>query len=292
MGTRLSTEPGSKNRGAYGFRLVPPAYEQALPDLTPLEGDAVSVALEWRHAVGLADQWLIEPDRVMLRERGKSLLDVRRDPPSIALDFAETVTPEVVVHPVLTPPIAILARWRGDLTLHAGSFFANDRAWAVVGAREAGKSTTLARLAERGYPLLADDLLVLDEDVVRAGPACIDLRPDVAERMPEARPLGEVGNRPRYRLTAPPGPPRAKIGGFFLMDWSEDASFELELIPPTDALRVVYEQEYMGLMGPAEPGKILDLLGTPMWRVRRPRDWRVEDECINRILEVTEAGAA
>ena len=38
-------------------------------------------------------------------------------------------------------------------------------------------------------------------------------------------------------------------------------------MPPGEALQIVYEQEYMGLLGPADPAKILDLLNTPMWRV-------------------------
>ena len=281
---------GGKQSGAYGFRLVLPRHEPELPDLIPLDGDALEVALEWRHAACLVTRADVEPDHVSLRERGNALLEVHRDPPSITLELPEEVTPDALVHPLLTPPISILARWRGDLTLHAGGFFANDRAWAVLGAREAGKSTTLAMLAERGLPLLADDLLVLDEGVVRAGPACIDLRPDVAERMPAARYLGEVGGRPRYRLAAPSGPARARLAGFFLMGWSEDDRVSVERVPASEALAIVYEQEYIGLLGAADPDKIFDLLEVPMWRVRRPADWKVRDEAIDRILEI--AGAA
>jgi hypothetical protein len=278
---------GNDGRGAYGFRLVPTPDQPQLPDLIEVDGDAVSVALECRQASGLVERNRVDEDVVSLGERGRSLLEVRREPASITLEFPEPTTPEALVHPLLTPPISILARWRGDLTLHAGSFFANGRAWAVLGAREAGKSTTLANLAERGYPLLADDLLVLDDGVVRAGPACIDLRPDVAERMPAARFLGEVGKRPRYRLTAPPGPPRAELGGFFQLGWSEEETVRVEAVPPAAALPVVYEQEYIGLLGAADPRKILDLLGVPMWRILRPRRWDVGEQALERMLEIT-----
>ena len=188
--------------------------------------------------------------------------------------------------------MSILARWRGDLTLHAGAFFANGRAWAVMGEREAGKSTALAQLAERGCPLLADDLLVVDEGVVRAGPACIDLRPDVAERMPGARYLGEVGDRPRYRLSARAGPARAQLGGFFLMGWGEEPTVSADPVPASEALRIVYEQEYIGLLGPADPARVLDLLGVPMWRIRRPADWSFTDETAQRMLEISARDAA
>lgn len=290
MTARVGGEMASGRRGAYGFRLVPPAHEPELPDLIEVDGQASEVALEWRHASGLVERNKVDPGLVSLGERGRSLLEVRRQPASITLEFPERVTPEALVHPLLTPPISILARWRGDLTLHAGAFFADGLAWAVLGAREAGKSTTLAQLAERGLPLLADDLLVLDDGVVRAGPACIDLRPDVAERTPGARFLGEVGKRPRYRLTAPPGPARAELGGFFLLGWSEDDSVRAEALPAGEALPVVYAQEYIGLLGAADPKKILDLLGVPMWRLQRPRDWRFSGESIERMLEIAARG--
>ncbi|HEX8959453.1 MAG TPA: hypothetical protein VF770_06485 [Solirubrobacterales bacterium] len=277
---------GPESRGAYGFRLVP-RHEIELPDLSPLDGDVLDVALEWRRASVLVERNRLDSECVSMGKRGSSLLEVRRDPATITLELPGETTPEMLVHPVLTAPISILARWRGDLTLHAGGFFANGRAWAVIGQREAGKSTALAMLAERGCPLLADDLLVLDRGIVRAGPACIDLRPDVAERIHGARYLGEVGDRPRYRLPAPHGPARAPLGGFFLLDWGDEGNVAVERLPTAEALRVVYEQEYIGLLGPADPQKILDLLGMPMWRVRRPPEWARGEETIEAILETT-----
>lgn len=281
---------GADRRGAYGFRLVP-RHEIELPDLLPVDEGAEPVALECRHATVLVMRTSRTPDCITAGTRGTSLLEVRRDPPSITLEFPEPASPEALVHPLLTPPISILARWRGDLTLHAGCFYAGGRAWGVVGTKEAGKSTMLANLAARGYPLMADDLLVLDEGVVRAGPSCIDLRPDVAERMPDARFLGEIGDRPRYRLTTPPAPTRAPLAGFFLLGWSEDDRVHVDRVPPTEALRVLYEQEYIALMGAVDPKKVLELLGTPMWRVERPPDWRFTEEALDRILDVAGAGS-
>jgi hypothetical protein len=281
---------GGESQGIYGFRLIAPQHRGELPDLSPQDGQTTDVKLEWRHASALVERNTVAEDRVSLAQRGRSSLEVRREPASITVELTEPATPETLIHPLLTPPIAILARWRGDLTLHAGSFFANDRAWAVVGAREAGKSTTLAMLAARGVPLLADDLLVLDEGVVRAGPTCIDLRPDVAERMQDARYLGVVAGRPRYRLSTPPGPARAKLGGLFLLEWGEAEKVEIEPVPTEEALKLFYKQEYVGLIGPGDPRKILDLLGTPTWRVRRPADWKRGDEALDRLLEVAAAG--
>jgi hypothetical protein len=105
--------------------------------------------------------------------------------------------------------------------------------------------------------------------------------------------MGEVGGRERFRLRTPDAPPRAPLAGFFLMDWGEDdETIGIERMDTSAALQVVYGQEYMGLLGPADPAKILELLGTPMWRVRRPRDWGATDQAIDRILEVATTGGA
>ena len=247
----------------------------------------MDVALECRHAAAIIEHRQVEDDLISVREPRFSSLEVRRDPASITLEFPDRASPEALVHPLLSLPLSILARWRGDLTLHAGAFYSNDRAWAVIGDREAGKSTMLAKIAEAGCPLLADDLLVLDGNVVRAGPACIDLRPDAAERIPNARYLGEIGSRPRHRLSTAPGPARAELGGFFLLGWDEDPTVRAEPMPAGEALRVVYDQEYFGLLGPGDPQRILELLDAPMWRVARPQDWSTTDEAVDRILETT-----
>jgi hypothetical protein len=277
---------GADSRGAYGFRLVFSGNGAQPPDLSPLPAEAPSIAVEWRHATALIARSRLGEDRVWVAERGGSSLEVRRVPPAITLELAEPASSDALIHPLLTGPISILARWRGDLTLHAGAFFAAGQAWGVLGRREAGKSTTLATLATRGFPLLADDLLVLDEGVVRAGPACVDLRPDAAWRLPGARFLGDVGGRPRHRLAVPAGPARAKLGGLFVLEWGEEATVAVDRVPASEALAILYAQEYIGLLGPADPEKVLDLLGTPMWRVRRPAEWSLAEATAERMLAI------
>lgn len=282
---------GAQPRGAYGFRLVLTSAQAGLPDLGPVEESASEVALEHYHAALRVDVEERDETRIATGRRAGSLLEVRRDPAAIRIDMPEEVSAEALVHPLLTVPISILARWRGDLTLHAGSFVAEGRAWAVVGGREAGKSTTLAELAQRGYPLMADDLLVLDGDLVRAGPTCVDLRPDVAERMPAARPMGEVGGRFRHRLSTPEGPASAPLGGIFLLEWGEGDAVRVEPVGSAEALQVIFRQEYIALLGPTDPVKVLELMEVPMWRVSRPRDWSRGEEAIDELLAVAAQAA-
>jgi hypothetical protein len=281
-----------QDRGAYGFRLVAPGLENGLPGLIPVPDDAPTVSLDWRRASARVGEETVEADRVVLARRRLNRMEVRRDPAEIILHLPEALDGEAIVHPLLTPPMAILARWRGDLTLHAGAFVSAGRAWGLVGEREAGKSTTLARLAERGCPIVADDLLVLQGTTAYAGPACIDLRPDVAERMPDTHFLGEVAGRPRHRMATPSAPPQVELGGFFVIGWSQDHEVRVEPLGAEEGLKAIYGHEYIGLLGPAEPERILDLLGTPMWRVSRPSDWAPADEAIERMLEITQGQAA
>jgi hypothetical protein len=55
-------------------------------------------------------------------------------------------------------------RLRGMLCLHAGVVAIDDGAVVILGEKGAGKSTCAAALAQRGYPLVADDSAVLEED--------------------------------------------------------------------------------------------------------------------------------
>jgi hypothetical protein len=131
-----------------------------------------------------------------------------------------------LVHPHLAPGAAVLARWLGRETLHAGAVLAGGGAWAMLGDRESGKSSTLDWLAAHGHPVLADDLLVLDGSDVLAGPRCIDLRADAAQRLGAGEPLGVVGTRERWRLRLGPLASSAPLRGWGILDWGDDVAVE------------------------------------------------------------------
>lgn len=54
-------------------------------------------------------------------------------------------------------------RLRGTVCLHSSVIAVGNKAIALIGAKGAGKSTTAAAFAKRGYPILADDVAVLTE---------------------------------------------------------------------------------------------------------------------------------
>jgi hypothetical protein len=211
---------------------------------------------------------------------------MRRHPAEVVLDIPEQISARALVHPLLAVPLSLLARWHGYVTLHAGAFEANG-AWAVLGDRTAGKSSMLAALAERGVPIVSDDLLVVDDGHALAGPSCVDLRPDVSRRFPSASSLGVVGGRTRFRLSTPPARPRTVLKGFFVLEWSDVPGPQLAPIAMQERLRLLYGQEYMGVVGAADPRRVVELVGLPGWWVRRPQDWDATSAVVDQLLELT-----
>jgi hypothetical protein len=62
---------------------------------------------------------------------------------------------------LLGPVMGFVLRQRGTVTLHASSLSFHGRSLALVGEAGAGKSTTAAALALRGWPVLAEDVCAL-----------------------------------------------------------------------------------------------------------------------------------
>jgi hypothetical protein len=79
---------------------------------------------------------------------------------------------------LLGPVLALTLRLRGTSCLHASAFVVEGRAVALAGPSGAGKSTTTAAFAGRGFTVLTDDVLALEEqhDAVVAHPGYPRLR--------------------------------------------------------------------------------------------------------------------
>jgi hypothetical protein len=275
--------------GAYGFRLVWSDADEPPSDLVALNGGTPEVEVYWRPGSMLRSFEIVGDDRVVLGAERASGFVVQREPAAIAMNLHEDVSIDALLHPLLTVPLSVLARWRGDVTLHAGAFETEGGAWAVVGEREAGKSSALAGLSQRGHPIVADDLLTLSGRDVWAGPSCVDLRPQAVEHFPAARVLGEVGGRLRYRLSTPPGRTRLPLRGMFVLAWHDEAGVSAEPLSAQDRLGLLYMQEYMGMMGPNPPAVLFELMELPMWRLSRPRDWETAEAALERMLEIAQA---
>lgn len=285
LGTRLSIDSTSEAVGAYGFRLVPGRLNQPLPDLVRAPAEWQPVAVSWAHASALHDVEEVRSDRVRLGARGKGVLTVDRVTSEMALSLPDLPTAESVVHPLSTLPLAFLAHWSGRATLHGGAFVHDGRAWVVSGAQLAGKSSLLAALGERGTPILADDLVVIDGAHVLAGPDCVDLRPDAAPRFPASRSIGVVAGRERFRLATTPSPAACPLGGICELRWDDDGTrAEVTALSVPESLSLLHAQHYAATLGPPDPLTTLALLDTPIVRFTRPRGWDGADAALDRLL--------
>jgi hypothetical protein len=275
--------------GAYGFRMVPAEPGLTLPHLARVDGDAVPVRMSWHHATALHDGREVGPDRVRLSYRRGGSLVVRREPAEVEFHLPQAPTPAAMVHPLGTMPLSVLAHWRGDITLHGGAFLHPRGAWGVCGDREAGKSTMLALLGQQAVPIVADDLLAIDDREVLAGPSCVDLRADVASRFPTAESLGMVGNRVRYRLATEPAPARVPLCGIFLLEWSDSGRTEVVPLATPERIALLHAQQYSTLFEDPGAERIMGLVDLPMLRFRRSRDWGLAAETAEALFAAAEA---
>jgi hypothetical protein len=264
--------------GAYGLRLLGVGPELLLP------AEPGWPALELVRAVGPGSHFL---DR-MTDERAEIVLAnggdivVERRPARAVFTVPADVGDGELVHPYLAPVAAVVARWLGRESVHAGAFAVGNRAWGVLGEREAGKSSLLAFLALRGYQVVSDDVLILDGSSVFAGPRTIDLREEAAAELGVGTPLGIVGARERWRLTLDPVPSRLQLAGWIFLGW--DAEPAVVRLAAGERLARIAAQRAVRLL-PTDPGLLLRLSGLPGWELRRPRDWSSLPEATDLLLQ-------
>ena len=151
-------------------------------------------------------------------------------------------------------------------------------AWAVIGPKEAGKSTLLACCAREGSSVLSDDVIVLDGGRVLTGPRCIDLREASAARLGPGVPVRRMTRR---RLTLPPAPAEAKLRGFVHLAWGAETA----LVPLRPSERLARLAERRAQEGWPAILLLLELAARPAFELRRPRDLQSLDESAALLIE-------
>ncbi len=71
---------------------------------------------------------------------------------------------DLVAYPLLGTVLALALHRRGQFTFHASAVSVGGRGVVMLGNKGAGKSTTAATLLAAGHPLVADDIVALDDD--------------------------------------------------------------------------------------------------------------------------------
>ena len=98
-------------------------------------------------------------DLLAYRNVGRFLV---RDAPVIEVDIEPDFDVRLIGLPLLGPVIACWFHRNGSLVLHGSAVSIGGRAQVFLGDKGTGKSTTAAALIAAGFPLIADDVVVLD----------------------------------------------------------------------------------------------------------------------------------
>lgn len=194
-------------------------------------------------------------------------------------------TSHELVHPVLSPVAVIAGHWLGRDSFHAGAFVLDGGAWAVVGDRESGKSSTLGRLALDGVDVLCDDVVVLgietESITVMAGPRAIDLRAEASARLGVGEDLGVVGARDRWRLALGAVSPEVPLRGWIFLTWGDRVASRS--LPPSERLARIARSRALRVP-PRRPETLIRLAALPGVEVSRPRRWNTIDDTTSLLI--------
>ncbi len=216
---------------------------------------------------------------------------VERQGTEIWGDWPENYALEDACTYLIGPVMGFVLRLRGMTCLHASAVAMRERAIALVGFPGAGKSTTAAAFAQRGFAVLADDVVALSEEgegfLVAPGYPRVNLWPDSVrallgseEALPRITPTWEkrylaLGEN-SLGFSSKPMP----LGAIYFLDERESRSdgATFEKIAGADAVALLAVNTYVNyLLDRDMRSREFDVLsrlvmGIPIRRVRPTAD--------------------
>jgi hypothetical protein len=266
--------------GAYGFRLKGLADAGILLVPAPPGWPELEIARAPETPGPPADR--VGPDRAELRLLSGGWVGIDRAPGRAVYHLPRPLDDGAIVHPYLAPVALISARWLGRESFHAGAFVAGGGVWALLGDKEAGKSTTLAWLDTHGHRVVCDDALILDGTTALAGPRSIDLRAESAQRLGIGEELGTVGVRERWRVSLGPVAAELPFRGWVQLEWGD----AVEVGRVRGAARLPALIPHRGVrLEPPRPESLVEYAALPQLSLRRPRGWDSLREGAERLLD-------
>ena len=254
--------------GAYGIRIA--GLENAGEFLVPAEPDWPGLELVTTIGSSEAEAETVGDDHALLKLRNGGEIRVDRLAGRAEFVVPEPLGPAELVHPYLAPAAAVVARWSGRESFHGGAFVVDGGVWALLGDREAGKSTTLAWLAANELPIVCDDMLIYEGGSTFAGPRALDLRQEPASRLGIGEYIGIVGARERWRFVLPQVAERLPLRGFVYLAWADELA--ITEVAPGDRLARLFVHAGLRLP-PIRPEVVLDLVTLPAFELGRPHGW-------------------
>jgi hypothetical protein len=266
--------------GAYGLRLA--NVESARPLLVPAPAAWPRLRVDRKIGTSEAgyDSLTEEVALLKLQSGGEISIDRRRAKATFKLPHRMRTAE--LVHPLLAPAAAVMAYWLGRESFHASGFVVEGRVWALLGERGSGKSTTVARLALDGFRIVSDDLLVVEDSTVFAGPRSIDLRREAAEQLAVGEALGVVGARERWRLRLGPVPSSLELAGWVFLTWGERV--RASAVAPAERLARLHANRGVNVP-PRDPAALLDLAALSSWELSRPAGWASLPHAVECLLD-------
>lgn len=272
----MSVKPRTIARGAYGLSFPDLAGSTALiecPATWP------SVRVECVPLDAPAGPTVVGRDRAELRLIGGGQLVLDRLERRASFRTPAPLDESELVHPHLAPVGSLFAQWFGLAPLHAGAFAAGGGCVALLGEKEAGKSTTLAWLAGNGADVVTDDILVVDQGQALAGPRCIDLRDESVSGLDVTR-ATRSRDGTRLRLPLAGLQSQTPLRAFVHLTWGP----AVELTRLRGPERLVRLASHSGQRASRRPEALLELTTLPSWELSRPRRLDVLPEIGARLL--------
>jgi hypothetical protein len=187
------------------------------------------------------------------------------------------LAPDQLVHPYLWPVASIFSRWLGREALHGGAVVLDGGAWGVLGPADAGKSTLLAAFAAAGTPVVSDDLAVVEDGKVLAGPRCIDLRAAPPAALADRLGAVRARRRSRWRVHLSAVEPEVPLRGWVFLAWEERA--KLTPLPERKTLTRLLRWRAWAELG-SDTERLRELASLPAFTLGRPRRMAEIDDAV------------
>lgn len=208
-------------------------------------------------------------------------VDIDRPTQRTVLRLPHIPSDDEILHPYLATTAAAVAWWQGRFAVHGSCAGRDGRAFAFLGNRGQGKSSTLAWLHQNGWSCVSDDLLITDVQSVYAGPRFYDLREPTASAWGIGEYLGVVGTRERWRVRTSPVDPVVPLAAFVELAWGDEIS--VRRVPPAERLARLYAYRTLDVQ-PRDGVAMLRLMSVPFLELTRPKNLNNIEDCVDAVL--------
>jgi hypothetical protein len=273
----------SSRLGAYGIAFS--GVDAAARWLAPVSSTAADLSIAVAISSDPCPDVRPEDDHVTIEFTEGGWATISRVPLAAKLVVPRRLETPDLVHPYLTAVCAQVAQWQDREVLHGAVVANGDRAVAVVGEREAGKTSLMAGcLADSRLAVMSDDLVVIAGERVFCGPRSLDMRPGAGSAL-EHLVTQPVRGSTRGRVTLPAAPADAHLAGVVVLQWGPLGLTRLE---PSERLAQILPHVPVRLVSSAIE-RVLATAARPVWLLSRPKEWAALPASVELLMQALAA---